>query len=162
MVIWAVRVKDRSKGSPPRWKRTTLRETEADAQAWAKGLETSWREVQIQRLETVLDRADLQEGHVYRSRKVREVRIFTRATDDREILYLGASTVTYDSATVRLGRRYPSVGILEFLLWAVEDVTHLYPEGSSLEIGPVDPEEAQALITTGEQALADLDEAAKE
>jgi hypothetical protein len=71
-------------------------------------------------------------GHIYRSKKPREVGFLTRAFDDRALLRVGPFTCQYDSSTVTLGKHYPTVDKTAFWLWAGEDVTEEYksvPDG---------------------------------
>lgn len=62
-------------------------------------------------------------GKTYRAKKPQE--IFAGGFDDRTVLYIGQFThkVQYDSPTVKLGNKYPSVEMRIFLKWASHEVT---------------------------------------
>ena len=60
---------------------------------------------------------DLKVGSTYRAKRYREVLGFN---NDRTIVWMGATELQYNSATVKIGRRYPIIDIEKFLRWAKE------------------------------------------
>lgn len=66
-----------------------------------------------------LTKDDLKVGKVYRAKRFREG--FFGTNNDRIILWIGASSVQYDSDTVKDGRRYPTTSIESFLNWAARE-----------------------------------------
>jgi len=63
---------------------------------------------------------DLKIGKTYRAKRPRKT--FGGDYDDRRLVYVGESTVQYDSVTAALGRRYPAVTKERFLNWACHEV----------------------------------------
>lgn len=49
--------------------------------------------------------------------------------NDRQIVWIGLTDVQYDSPTVRVGSKYPTIPIEKFLKWAGRDVTAEMPKG---------------------------------
>ena len=74
-----------------------------------------------------LTKEDLTAGHCYSAKKPSKVGLFGYY-NDREIVCLSPNTVQYDSPTVKIGRKRPTVPIGKFLSWAKEDITDLMPE----------------------------------
>lgn len=74
---------------------------------------------------------DLVVGHIYRAKKPKCVRLFREGDfyDDRQILYIGTTSLQFNSVTVISGRRYPMIDRERFEKWAGEDVTEGYPKG---------------------------------
>ncbi len=73
--------------------------------------------------------SDIQVGRVYRSKKPKAIGIFDPLYDDRQILWIGSTTLQYESPTVKIGRKYPTVDIDKFLKWGDRDVTDELPKG---------------------------------
>jgi len=67
-------------------------------------------------------------GRVYRARKPKSSGI-PPLCDDRKILQVNDDTVIYDSPSVKVGMRYPTISCEKFLAWADRDVTDELPEG---------------------------------
>lgn len=76
-----------------------------------------------------MEAKDLIVGHVYESKHPKPVGIFNPLYDDRQILFIGAEIVQYDSPTVKENRHYPRRSIDQFLRWARRDVTEDMPKG---------------------------------
>jgi hypothetical protein len=70
---------------------------------------------------------ELIRNHVYRAKK--PVRTWQGYFNDRQILWIGATEVQYDSPTVANGRQYPKISKEKFLKWVGEDVTDQMPKG---------------------------------
>ena len=70
-------------------------------------------------------------GHVYRAKKPKRISLFMAPDfyDDRQVKYVSATQVQYDSPTVRNGRKYPTIDRAKFEAWSGSDVTDGYPEG---------------------------------
>lgn len=73
---------------------------------------------------------DIERGHIYRAKKPKRVDLFLVGEfyDDRQVKYVSATQVQYDSATIRRGRKYPTIDRAKFEAWAGSDVTDGYPE----------------------------------
>lgn len=74
----------------------------------------------------------IERGHIYRAKKPKAYRrtIFDDAVvDDRQVLYVDAQRVQFDSPRVRHGGRYPCIAPAKFEKWAGEDVTKQIPNG---------------------------------
>lgn len=72
----------------------------------------------------------LEVGHVYRGHKpTRTGSFFNPVVNDRQILWIGAFELQYDSPTVKNGHRYKRMLISDFRKWAAQDVTEQMPEG---------------------------------
>ena len=71
--------------------------------------------------------------HIYRAKRPRFVGLVQEFYNDRQVLFIGPTTVQYDSSTVRRGQTYPSVTREKFEAWAGEDVTEGYPDGDWAE-----------------------------
>jgi hypothetical protein len=77
---------------------------------------------------------DIQVGRCYEGKRPRRcVRslLAPHVFNDRQVTWVSPSgmQVQCDSPTVRLGRRYPIVGMTEFLAWVGRDVTDRMPAG---------------------------------
>jgi hypothetical protein len=66
-------------------------------------------------------------GRAYRAKKPRQAGF--GYVNDRQVLWVGESTVQYDSPSMSNGRRYPSIDKEKFEKWAGTDVTDILPEG---------------------------------
>jgi len=66
-----------------------------------------------------LTKEDLQVGGVYRAKRYRE---WFHHNNDRRIVWMGDTTVQYNSDTVKIGQHYPRIDIEKFLRWAKEKV----------------------------------------
>lgn len=66
-------------------------------------------------------------NHIYRAKKPGHTS--SGSVNDRMIIYMGPTTVQYDSPALRNGMRYPLIPKEKFLAWAGEDVTEGYPDG---------------------------------
>jgi hypothetical protein len=71
---------------------------------------------------------DLKIGRAYRAKRPRPGSP-VGLVNDRQIKWLGATSVQYDSPSVGMGRRFPEISIEAFLKWASHDVTDELPEG---------------------------------
>jgi len=70
----------------------------------------------------------IEQGHIYRAKKPKCVLLFLGDYyDDRQVLWMSAEEIQYDSPTIRDGRHYPRVSREKFETWAGEDVTEGYP-----------------------------------
>lgn len=76
---------------------------------------------------------ELKVGRTYRAKRPRPVRGFV---NDRTILYIGATSVQYDSPSVAMGKRQPFVSLDAFLAWAGCDVTDELPAGQYADWPP--------------------------
>ncbi len=76
-----------------------------------------------------MTKEDLKVGHVYSAKKPQVTGLFTSFWNDRQIRWIGESTVQYDSPTLKQGYKYPRIKIAAFLRWAKEDVTKDTPKG---------------------------------
>lgn len=65
-------------------------------------------------------------GRCYRAKRPRNC---VGLVNDRQITWVGAYQVQYDSPAVSNGRHYPKVDIVDFLAWADRDVTDEMPKG---------------------------------
>lgn len=65
----------------------------------------------------MLTKKDLKVGSTYRGKRYRE---FLGQSNDRIIVWIGDTTVQYDSDTVKIGRHLPRIDIEKFLRWAKE------------------------------------------
>lgn len=65
-------------------------------------------------------------GRVYRGKQPRNS---AGLVNDRQITWVGAYQVQYDSPAVSNGRHYPKVDIVDFLAWADRDITEEMPKG---------------------------------
>lgn len=77
-----------------------------------------------------LVKKDLKINHVYSANKQRKCGLFNQVWNDRMIIWLGESTLQYDSPTIRLGQNYPQITIEKFLDWTGNngrDVTNETP-----------------------------------
>lgn len=76
-----------------------------------------------------LTAADIKVGRVYSAKRPRGVGFIEPLLNDRQVIYISVAgdLVQYDSPTVARGRKYPKVGMNEFLKWAKEDVTDQCP-----------------------------------
>lgn len=69
-------------------------------------------------------------GRVYRGHKPTSTgSIFNPVVNDRQILWIGAFELQYDSPTVKNGQHYKRMLISDFRKWAAKDVTDQMPEG---------------------------------
>ena len=66
-----------------------------------------------------LTEKDLKVGRTYRAKRYRE---WFNCNNDRNIVWMGNTTVQYNSDTVKIGQHYPRVDIEKFLRWAKEIV----------------------------------------
>ena len=65
-------------------------------------------------------------GRVYEAKRPLNVGGYV---SDREIVWISADEVQYDSPSVPNGRRLPRVSHAEFRNWAARDITDEMPEG---------------------------------
>lgn len=77
------------------------------------------------------DTLGIERRHIYRAKKPKRVDLLFGGEfyDDRQVVYVSATQVQYDSPTVRWGRKYPTIDRAKFEAWAGEDVTEGYPPG---------------------------------
>lgn len=68
-------------------------------------------------------------GHVYEAKRPRSVGLFEPLMNDRQIKWIGFDQVQYDSPSVALWRKYPTVSKEAFLKWAARDITKEMPPG---------------------------------
>lgn len=68
---------------------------------------------------------ELIHGHVYEAKKPQKT--FLGFYNDRQITYLSDTQVQYDSPTVCLGGKYPTIAREKFEKWAGKDVTEEMP-----------------------------------
>ena len=71
---------------------------------------------------------DLKIGRAYRAKRPAPAGPIS-LVNDRQIKWLDASTLQYDSPSVAEGRHFPRVSIESFLEWASHDVTDELPPG---------------------------------
>lgn len=83
-------------------------------------------------VDKIMNKEDLKVGSVYRAKKPKAVGIFNPVFNDRQILWIGPSSVQYDSATVKFGQKQPIIPIEKFLKWASFEVLEILPEGDWL------------------------------
>lgn len=73
----------------------------------------------------MLTKEDLKVGSTYRAKRYREIMMSFNTlggNNDRTIVWMSDTKVQYDSDTVRIGRRLPTIGIEVFLRWAKEEI----------------------------------------
>jgi len=74
--------------------------------------------------------AELKVGQVWSAKRLRASYVgCDRVWNDRQIVYLGAFTVQYDSPAVKPGQKYKTVTKAEFVKWADKDVSSYMPKG---------------------------------
>jgi len=66
-----------------------------------------------------LTKKDLRVGRTYRAKRHKECLGFS---NNRTILWMGDTTLQYNSDTVKIGRHYPRIDIEKFLKWAKERI----------------------------------------
>ena len=72
---------------------------------------------------------DIVKGRTYRVKKPANS---GGLVNDRQVVYVSATSVQYDGPTVGFGRHYPTVSREKFEAWAGEDVTDSLPKGEWL------------------------------
>lgn len=77
-----------------------------------------------------MDEKDIQVGRVYEAKRKKGAG-FPQYLNDRVVTWISAdrSRVQYDSPTVPLGRKMPTVDMQQFCKWAARDCTDDMPEG---------------------------------
>lgn len=72
-----------------------------------------------------LEASEIEVGGRYRAKRFRDAGL--GVTNDREVLWVSPDrrSVQYDSDSVARGRRYPTVAMVDFLVW----VSHRVEEG---------------------------------
>ena len=70
---------------------------------------------------TELTKDDIKEGHWYRAKRYREG-LFGNTNNDRKVIWMSGDKVQYDSDTVKIGQRRPTITIEKFLNWAKREL----------------------------------------
>jgi|SRR6185437_15287453 len=66
-------------------------------------------------------------GHIYEAKRPSSVGGVFRLVNDREIVWIGADEVQYDSPSIPAGHRLPRVSFADFRRWAGRDITSEMP-----------------------------------
>lgn len=78
---------------------------------------------------------ELKRGSIYRAKRpLRVTDFFKDFVNDRQIMYVGADMVQYDSPSVPRGRHYPTVTKEAFLKWAGRELTAEETQGDEWDV----------------------------